>query len=45
MISKAFIGSALPKLKKRGDVYITVGSTDIFLPQYEIVYSKWDAIV
>jgi len=32
MISKAFVGSAMPRMLKQGDVYISVGGTDVFLP-------------
>jgi hypothetical protein len=32
MMNKAFVGSALPRMQKKGDVYISVGGTDVFLP-------------
>lgn len=45
MISKTFIGSILPTLKYNDGVYYLGPDKDIFGPQYEIIYSKWDEIV
>lgn len=42
MVSKAFIGSAYPKLTRQGDVYISIGAEELFLPQYNLVLAKWD---
>lgn len=49
MCSKTFVGSALPKIERHGDIWLVPaqvgGVSDIFLPQFEVVYSKWDSIV
>jgi hypothetical protein len=32
MVVKAFIGTAMPRIERKGDVYISIGGNDIFLP-------------
>jgi len=47
LLAKAFIGGVYEKHGLAGcdDVFLKLGGTDFFSQHYEIVYSKWDAIV
>lgn len=45
MMGKAFIGSVMPTLNYKDGVFFFPPELDLFGPQYEIIYSKWDAIV
>ena len=47
LLSKAFIGGVYEKFSLAGcdDAFLKIGGVDCFSQHYEIVYTKWDAIV
>ena len=47
LLSKAFIGAVYEKFALAGceDPFLKIGGGDCFSQHYEIVYTKWDAIV
>ena len=47
LLSKAFIGGVYEKFSLAGceDPFLKIGGNDCFSQHYEIVYTKWDAIV